>query len=639
VSGSLSLALAYALRFDFEIPAAYSEQCLFLLPIIAAIKVIVFYLLGGHKVFWRYATLRDFLLGVTFSAICSVLLLLQYFVATSLYVPRGVIALDFLITLGSIGLLTVAGRILEGRVGSLFREQGLVRSRNVILLGGGNACGAIVRAILKNPDWRIRIAAIFDDDPSRREASVYGVPVNTNLKDIKSYVERNAVDAAILTVSTPDISVLQRIDNALAETGLTVKKLPQALEMLGSLVTADSEFVESRLSEFFAPDVVNFERSMGVETLSPPIPVVSPTLPDLQDVVNVVRESYSTGMVTSGKLVKLLEEEAKRLCKVEHAIAVSSGTSGLMLAFAVMHFDDAAEVIVPSFTFPATAQVLLWNRLTPVYVDCLPGTMTIDPEEVEKAISPKTAAIFPVNIFGAPPDLDELEVISKKHGIPLIYDSAQGLGSTFMGVPAGGFGVSEVFSLSPSKVITAMEGGIITTNDARLAQELRGMRDYGKDPRGEQMVSKGLSARMIEFDAAVGLLSIRNADSLIASRLRLVARYRKRFEGLSGCKLQEMPANRTSSGSHFCLLVSKAAGIDRDKLSDALKEKQIQTKKYFFPPVHAQQVFRDSPHRIVGDLANTWASSLTTLILPLYSHMTDIQQDRVCLEVESALRT
>jgi len=531
----------------------------------------------------------------------------------------------------------MVGRILEEKVGPLLEGHPLVQSRNVILIGGGSACDAVVRAFLKNAEWRIGVAGIFDDDPSRTGDTVYGIPVNRNLNAIKSHVAGKSVDAAILTLSSPDVLALQRIENALAGTDLPVKKLPQVLEMAGNLTAADPQQMEATLSVFFSRNEETDRRATNLGNPSAPIPVVSPTLPDLQDVVTAVRESYGSGMVTSGRLVGLLEEEAKRLCRVEHAIAVSSGTSGLMLAFAAMHFDDEAEVIVPSFTFPATVQVLLWNRLIPVYVDCLPGTMTIDPIEVEKAISRKTAAIYPVNIYGVPPDLDELEEISKRHGIPLIYDSAQGLGSTFMGRPAGSFGVSEVFSLSPCKVITAMEGGIITTNDRQMAQELRGMRDYGKDPMGEQMISKGLSARMIEFDAAVGLLSIRNAESLIASRLGLMAKYRQRLGNLHGCRMQHLPENRTSSGSHFALLISKEARMDRDSLSELLKGKQIQTKKYFSPPVHAQQVFRDSPHRIVGDLKNTWTSSLSALILPLYSHMTDSQLDRVCAEIESVL--
>ncbi len=264
--------------------------------------------------------------------------------------------------------------------------------------------------------------------------------------------------------------------------------------------------------------------------LSSPLPIIRPTLPALEDVWNTVQESYNSGSVTVGKVVARFEAEVCCFCNVSHAVAMSNCTSGLMLSLAAMGFPQAAEVIVPSFTFAATVQAILWNRLSPVYVDCLPGTMTLDPAEVRRAIGPKTVAIVPVIIYGIPPDVDELEEISLSHCLPLVFDSAQGLGSTYRGRPVGGFGLCEVFSLSPTKVITAIEGGMVTTNNSALAEKLRSMRDYGKGPDGEDMLYNGLSARMSELHAAVGLLSLRNAENLIASRLSLIHRYRNRTQ-------------------------------------------------------------------------------------------------------------
>jgi dTDP-4-amino-4,6-dideoxygalactose transaminase len=263
--------------------------------------------------------------------------------------------------------------------------------------------------------------------------------------------------------------------------------------------------------------------------------------------------------------------------------------------------------------------------------------MTMDPDEVVKAIGRETVAIYPVTVFGLPPDLGPLEDISREYGLPMISDSAQGLGSTYNGRPAGGFGLCEVFSLSPSKVITAMEGGLITTNNGELAGKLRAMRDYGKGPDGQDMVFKGLSARMVEFDAAVGLLNLRRAGALISARLRLIRTYRGRLSSMRGCYPQEFPADRTSSGSLFAFLLGEEAAIDRDGLCEALKAQNIQTKKYFYPPVHAQSVCKGKPLRVVGELRNTWSCSRRCLALPLYSHMSDEDQDRVCRAVVAAL--
>jgi dTDP-4-amino-4,6-dideoxygalactose transaminase len=308
-----------------------------------------------------------------------------------------------------------------------------------------------------------------------------------------------------------------------------------------------------------------------------------------------------------------------------------------MLALAAMDFQPAAEVVVPSFTFAATVQAVLWNGLTPVFVDCLPGTMTLDPREVEKAVSPRTAAIMPVTIYGLPPDMEELEHLSRRLSLPLICDSAQGLGSTYQGRPAGGFGLCEVFSLSPTKVVTAIEGGVVTTNDQRLAEKIRAMRDYGKGPDGEDMIFNGLSARMSELHASVGLLSLQNADSLVKARLNLINAYREQTGSFPGCRVQDFPKDRTSSGNYFTLFVGKGARTDRDGVYRGLKDRHIQSKRYFHPPVHVQTAFKNRSHRVVGDLRHTWAASLESLALPLYSHMTGAQQTRVVEALESLL--
>ncbi len=374
-----------------------------------------------------------------------------------------------------------------------------------------------------------------------------------------------------------------------------------------------------------------------VKTRSGSIPIIRPTLPDIQDVVDTVREAYDSGVVTLGKMVGLFEEQVRQYTDVDHAVAVSSCTSGLMLAFAAMGFPERAEVVVPSFTFPATVQALIWNRLTPVFVDCLPGTMTIDPDEVAKAIGPNTAAILPVTTFGLPPDMDTLGKIAERTGILLICDSAQGLGATYRGKRVGGFGLCEAFSLSPTKVITAIEGGIVTTNDTELAEKLRAMRDYGKDPDGEEMKFNGLSARMSELHASVGLLSLRDADSLIDARLQLIRKYRERTQNLPGCRVQEFPEDRISSGNYFTLLIGKNARADRDGVMNELNARNIGSKRYFYPPVHVQRAFRDHPHRIIGKLPNTWAGATTSLALPLYAHMTVQDHDRVCEAIQSIL--
>lgn len=367
-------------------------------------------------------------------------------------------------------------------------------------------------------------------------------------------------------------------------------------------------------------------------------PIIRPTLPSLSDIVRLVGPSWDSGTVTVGPTVRALEEEVCRQTGARYCVALSSCTAGLMLIPGALGVRPGKEVIVPSFTFAATAQALLWNGLTPVFADCLPGTCTIDPEDVERNFSPDTGAICGVSIFGLPPDYEALLELGRRKGVPVYFDSAQGLGATYRGQPLGGFGVCEIFSMSPTKVVTAVEGGLLTTNDQTLAERIRSMRDYGKDPvKGEEMHHLGLSARMSELHAAVALLSLRRMGELVKARKELISIYRDRLGKLPGCWVQKFPADRTTSGNYFVLFIAESAKRSRDEVYEALKAVGIQTKRYFYPPVHEQPLFQRFPKRVSVSLQHTPKISREGLALPLYSHMTLEEMNHVCSQVECLL--
>jgi len=368
------------------------------------------------------------------------------------------------------------------------------------------------------------------------------------------------------------------------------------------------------------------------------MPIIRPTLPSLEEILTMMHSGWETGIVTVGPVVRSLEEQACRVTGARHAIALSSCTAGLMLVPQALGLKPGTEVIVPSFTFAATAQALLWSRLVPVFCDCLPGTCTIDPEDVERNITPQTGAICGVSVYGLPPDIDALLEIGRRKGIPVYFDSAQGLGATYKGQPLGQFGVCEVFSLSPTKVVTAVEGGLLTTNDSMIAERVRSMRDYGKDlEKGEEMVHLGLSARLSEVHAAIGLLGLQRVQDLVKARTERIALYRDRLGALPDCQVQDYPYDRTTSGNYFVLFIGEQAKRSRDQVYEDLKQAGIQTKRYFYPPVHAQAIFKQHPMRLSSSLMKTEKASREGLALPLYSHMTADEIATVCAEVKRLL--
>jgi dTDP-4-amino-4,6-dideoxygalactose transaminase len=367
------------------------------------------------------------------------------------------------------------------------------------------------------------------------------------------------------------------------------------------------------------------------------MPIIRTTLPSFADFERLVRPAWDGGLVTTGPLVREFEQEVCRRTGAPYAVAMSSCTAGLMLAARAMELPAGAEVIMPSFTFAATAQALAWNNLVPVFCECLPDSLTLDPEDVERNLSSRTAAICAVYVYGCPPDIDDLLDVGTRHGVPVYFDSAQGLGAAYRGRKAGTFGRCEIFSLSPTKVATAVEGGMVCTADAQLADRLRAMRDYGKDPDGESMVYLGLSARLSELHAAVGLLSLERLDGLMKARHELIEQYAARLGSLPGCRVQTVPKDRTSTGNYFVLFIGDGARTSRDEVRAHLKSGGIQTKRYFYPPVHEQPLFGRVPCRHSDRLQRTYAASREALALPLYSHMTPEQLDTVCQVIEQVL--
>jgi dTDP-4-amino-4,6-dideoxygalactose transaminase len=364
-------------------------------------------------------------------------------------------------------------------------------------------------------------------------------------------------------------------------------------------------------------------------------PIIRPTVPDAGGLAGEFAEILRDGIITVGPRVAAFERECAQRTGAADCVAVSSCTSGLILAARALEL--SGEVIVPAFTFAASAHALVWCGLTPVFCDSLPGTFNIDPEGAERLVTARTSAIMPVYIFGLPPDFDRLLDLARRRNLRLLCDAAQGLGATYRGRPAGSFGDAEVFSLSPTKVVTAVEGGMVAVRDAETARRLRSMRDYGKAADGADMEFVGLSARMSELHAAVGRRCLAHCDELIAARAELVALYRRRLSGLAGVSFQEVPADRTTSHNYMVIFVGAGARRPRDEVYGRLAERGIQTKKYFYPAIHEMAAYRAGHAGLRGGLPVAERASREGLALPLYSHMAAADVEAVAGEVRRTL--
>lgn len=370
----------------------------------------------------------------------------------------------------------------------------------------------------------------------------------------------------------------------------------------------------------------------GKPLFSQRLPIVQPTLPAYEDVAPQVMEIFRTGLLTKGKYLRQLEERLAEYLGVRHAVCVSSCTLGLALTYQGLGL--SGEVIVPSFTFMATVHPLVWLNVRPVFVDIDPYTWNIDPAKVEEAITPQTTGIVAVHTFGNPADVEVLEDIARRHHLKLVFDAAHGFGALYQGRPVGRYGNAEVFSLSPTKLLVAGEGGVVTTNDDALAEHIRVGREYGNDGHyGSNF--PGLNARMPEFNAILGLKSLEMLEENAERRNQLVRRFRERLERLPGIAFQAIrPGNRCSYKDLSILIDESKFGLTRDQLAQALEAENIDTRKYYDPPVHTHRTYCHLRERYEGRLPVTEWVAPRSLSLPIYSHMDEGTVDGICYAIE-----
>lgn len=350
------------------------------------------------------------------------------------------------------------------------------------------------------------------------------------------------------------------------------------------------------------------------------VPIVRPTLPPFEkDLRRELGDIIESGTLTKGDYLREFEARVAEYLGVRHAVGVSSGTLGLLLTYQGLAFRE--EVLVPSFTFMATVHPLLLLGVRPIFVDIDPKTWNIDPARVEAGITSRTTAIVAVHNFGNPARVAGLQSIASRHRLKLVFDAAHGFGSLYQGRPVGGFGEAEVFSLSPTKLLVAGEGGIVATNDDRLAEHVRIGREYG-NPGNYGSEFPGVNARLPEFNAALGIRGLAMLEENATRRNRLVASYREALDMVPGITFQEIAPEDRCSYKDLSIAVDESTfGLARDELALALQAENIDTRKYHDPPVHTHRTYRDQRRTQSDPLSVTSEIAGKSLSLPIWSHM------------------
>lgn len=346
------------------------------------------------------------------------------------------------------------------------------------------------------------------------------------------------------------------------------------------------------------------------------LPFFRPATPPLERVTARLAPSYERGMLTNGQLVRQFEAAAAERLGVPHVVAVSSCTAGLMLVFQALARPGTA-VLMPSFTFSATAHAAHWAGAVPRFAECDVATCQLDVADAAGRLD-GASLLVGTHVFGSPCTPEEVEQLGRQAGVPVVFDAAHGFGATRDGRPLGSFGDAEIFSLSPTKPMTSGEGGLVAVHDDDLARRVRLGVDYG-NPGDYDTLFAGLNARMSELHAAVGLESLAELDDHLAVRRDLAARYTKALDGLPGITPQVVDPRDRSTYKDYTVIVDESAfGLDRDAVAVALGAEGVDTRPYFYPPVHRQQAYAgDGP---VDLPATDWLAQ-RVISLPLFRAM------------------
>ncbi len=345
----------------------------------------------------------------------------------------------------------------------------------------------------------------------------------------------------------------------------------------------------------------------------------------IKDEIDVgLKQVFEKGNFILGQEEKDFELEFARYCQARYGVGVNSGTDALYLAMASLDIGPGDEVILPTFTFIATALCVSYTGAKPVFVDIEDITYNLDPKKVEKALTKKTKAILPVHIYGQSADMDEILKIAKKNNIKVVEDAAQAHGASYQGKRIGSLGDISCFSFYPTKSLGAFgDGGMIVTDNKEIYEKILMLRDYGRTGRYEHKI-KGYNSRLDTVQAVILSAKLKRLDSWNKMRADNALYYCELLKGVKGVKTPQIKKNRNHIYQTFAVRLK-----NRDQVCEGMKQKGIGVLIHYPIPLHLQEAYKELGHK-AGDFPIAEGVSREILSLPMFPHMTKKQIKYVC---------
>jgi dTDP-4-amino-4,6-dideoxygalactose transaminase len=334
----------------------------------------------------------------------------------------------------------------------------------------------------------------------------------------------------------------------------------------------------------------------GPKAFTEPLHVGRPNIGNRKRLMERLESMLDGGWLTNdGPLVREFEQRIAEHVGVEHCVAMCNATVALEIA--IRGAGLIGEVIVPSFTFVATAHALQWQEIRPVFCDIDPVTHTLDPDRVEELITPRTTGMIGVHVWGRPCNVARLTEIAQRRNLTLMFDAAHAFGCTYRGRMIGSFGLAEVFSFHATKFINSFEGGAIVTNNRAFADKLRLMRNFGFAGY-DNVIYIGTNGKMCEAAAAMGLTSLESSEELVTVNRRNYQAYREELNGIAGLSLMSYDASEKNNFQYIVIEVdSDRFGLTRDELLTVLQAENVLARRYFYPGCHRMEPYRSYfPH-------------------------------------------
>lgn len=340
-------------------------------------------------------------------------------------------------------------------------------------------------------------------------------------------------------------------------------------------------------------------------------------------------------LTNNGPFVQEFEQRLQEFLGVKHCIAMCNATIALEITTRALGLKG--EVIVPAFTFVATAHSLQWQEITPVFCDIDPVTHTLDPEQVERMITPRTTGIIGVHLWGRACNVEALADIAARHNLKLVLDAAHAFGCSHTGKMIGGFGDAEVFSFHATKFFNTFEGGLVATNSDELAEKVRLMKNFGFHGF-DNVIYIGTNGKMTEVCAAMGLTNLGSLDGFVEVNKRNYQAYKKHLSVISGLKLIEYPEYEKQNYQYIVVEVDEEiCGVSRDRLVEVLHANNVVARRYFYPGCHRMEPYRSYfPHAGLL-LSKTENLAAKVLLLPTGGAITVNNIETICLIISNEL--